>query len=305
MDLRMLCGGMALLAAALVIKLILLYTGMKEIRTQLSRCLSEETNNVIYVSGNDRHLKALAGALNRELRTLRGMRHRYQSGDRELKEAVTNISHDLRTPLAAVYGYLELLEREEIPAEAARYLGLIKNRADAMRRLTGELFVYAVALAEDDAAFPDDAEKRENVTVNRVLCDSLLAWYDIFRERQIEPEIIIPEAPVVCCVDPEDLSRVFGNLLDNVAKYSDGDLRVELTADGVVTFCNRAAKLDTVTVGRLFDRFYTVETGRGATGLGLAIAKLLAERMGANLAAEYDAGVLTMRLTLGHTVLFL
>lgn len=305
MFLWILCGSMAALAGALAVKLILLYRGMEEICTQFSERLAEETNNVIYVSGNDRHLKAHAAALNRELRTLRGMRQRYQSGDKELKEAVTNISHDLRTPLTAIYGYLELLEREKMTAEAARYLGLIKNRADAMRRLTGELFAYTVARTKDETVFSDDAGKRENVTVNHVLCDSLLAWYDRFKERQIEPELIIPEAPVVCHVNPDDLKRVFGNLLENAAKYSDGDLRVELMPDGTVTFRNRAAALDTVTVGRLFDRFYTVETGSVSTGLGLAIARLLAERMGAELAAEYDAGVLTMRLKLGPAALIL
>lgn len=300
-----LCGSMAAFAGALVIKIILLYRGMEEICAQLAQRLSEETNNVIYVSGSDRHLRALATELNRDLRTLRDRRQRYQSGDRELKETVTNISHDLRTPLTALYGYLELLEKEEMTAEAARYLNLIKNRAEAMRRLTGELFAYSVAVTEDGAALKSGAGEREDVAVDRVLCDSILAWYEVFRERRIEPEIIIPEEPVVCRVAPEDLRRVFGNLLDNAAKYSDGDLRVELTADGTVTFCNRAAKLDRVTVERLFDRFYTVETGRGSTGLGLAIARLLAERMGAELTAEYDAGALTMRLKFNPDTLLL
>ena len=92
------------------------------------------------------------------------------------------------------------------------------------------------------------------------------------------------------------LNRVFGNILNNALKYSGGDLDIALTSEGVITFTNAAPGLDEVQVGRLFDRFFTVEAARNATGLGLAIAKTLVERMGGAIDAAYGAGRLNIRV---------
>lgn len=313
------CIAAVAVVIVLVIKIIFLYHGMREIGRQFGDRLSGDTNNVIYVSGNDRHLKAFAGQINRELGILYDRRRKYQNGDRELKEAVTNISHDLRTPFTAIYGYLELL-RAELEPEAVHacasgcvprnvpctetvthYLAQIQNRADAMRELTEELFRYSVILAEQEK---DAGEKMaEAVSLNRILADCLLSYYDIFRQNQIEPEVTIPDEEVVRTLDAGALKRVFCNILDNAVKYSKSGIPdqnpkicVALCPDGTITFQNSAQNLDRVSVERLFDRFYTVETGRNATGLGLSIAKLLTERMGGSIAAEYEGGGLTIRI---------
>ena len=89
-------------------------------------------------------------------------------------------------------------------------------------------------------------------------------------------------------LDAAALRRVFDNILSNAAKYTDGDLSVRLTQDGRVTISNRAQKLDRVQAGRLFERFFTVETASGSTGLGLSIAKLLTEKMGGHISAAYE-----------------
>lgn len=282
--------GCAVIAVIILfIKIILLYKGIEEISTEFEERINEDTNNVIYVSGNDRWLKALAENINKELRALRSKRYKYQNGDRELKEAVTNISHDLRTPLTAIYGYLELLKKEQIESTVRHYLDQIQNRADALKYLTEELFQYSIILSVEE-------EKREAVILNRVLENSLLSCYDIFHKHGIEPEIIIPDKEVMRYLDEGALKRIFNNILDNAIKYSKGDLRVELSEDGTITFCNSAENLDKVSVERLFDRFFTVETGRSATGLGLAIARLLSERMKGRITANYSSGMLTIFL---------
>ena len=93
-------------------------------------------------------------------------------------------------------------------------------------------------------------------------------------------------------MDAAALRRVFDNILSNAVKYSDGDLTVSLLPDGTVTFSNRAPSLSRVEAARLFDRFYTVEAARSSTGLGLSIARLLTEKMGGTITAEYEAGTL-------------
>ncbi len=277
------------IAIGCVVKIIFLYKDLDEIRNELHERLSEDTNNVIYVAGTDRHLKAFAKSLNQELGILYDLRRRYQNGDKELKEAVTNISHDLRTPLTAIYGYLELLESEPKTETTTHYLSQISDRADALRTLTEELFRYSVTASVQ-------GEKKERIVLNRVLEESLLSYYDIFCKNKIEPQIEIPEEPVIRFLDAGALKRIFQNILDNAVKYSAYQFRVCLLADGTILFQNKTDKLDNISVERLFDRFYTVETGRNATGLGLAIARLLTERMGGSISAQFKENELTIRI---------
>lgn len=306
----------AMAVIVLAVKMIFLYKDLAEISRQFQERLKEDTNNVIYVSGNDRYIKSFAEEINEALGILYDRRRRYQNGDRELKEAVTNISHDLRTPLTAIYGYLELLEAESKSESVERYLVQIRNRTDAMRVLTEELFRYSVILSvtrtgtesQKPAVDTGLASDKERVVLNHFLADCLLSYYDIFRQNRIEPEVRIAEEEVVRFLDTRALRRIFCNILDNAVKYSkpvpcsDGTrmaqavLSVEMLSDGTITFRNSAQNLDWVSVERLFDRFYTVETGRNATGLGLSIAKLLTERMGGSISAAYTDGMLEIGL---------
>lgn len=124
----------------------------------------------------------------------------------------------------------------------------------------------------------------------------MLSFYGAMREKGIEPEIHLPEKPLVRELDAAALNRVFSNIISNALKYSEGDFSLSMEADGCITFSNTAKTLDPVAVGRLFDRFYTVEAGRNSTGLGLSIAKLLTERMDGSIQAEYQEGKLRIRV---------
>lgn len=286
----LLCGALAALALALLVKLFLLQKGLDDIAAQLGERISTDTNNLVFLSARDPHARKLAAELNIQLKQLRRLRQKYENGDRELKEAVTNVSHDLRTPLTAICGYLELLERRGSDPDAARYLTLIGERVEAMKRLTDELLRYSVAAGREDAL------TLEPVDLNGAVEAAAASFYGAFVKRGISPQVSLPEERVTSMLDRAALSRVLGNLLSNALKYSGGDLRMELSTDGVITLSNDAPGLDEVTVGRLFDRFYTVETGRGSTGLGLSIAKALTEHMGGSIDARYEAGRLWMVL---------
>ena len=97
-------------------------------------------------------------------------------------------------------------------------------------------------------------------------------------------------------LDSAALSRIFGNILSNAVKYSAGDLRAALTEDGVVTFTNSAPGITPILAEKLFDRYFTVETGQGSTGLGLAIARHLAEEMGGAVTASCEDEILCVRV---------
>lgn len=282
----LLCGVLLLIILAQWLKARGVQRGLDEILSQIGERLGEDTNNLLFLSTRDRHVRRLASELNGQLKLLRAQRRKYQSGDRELKEAVTNISHDLRTPLTAICGYLQLLDREDLPEPAGRYLSLIGERVRTLRLLTEELFRYSVVLSTEEELHP------EELSLNGALEEAIAAFYAALAGRGIVPVIEITEQPVIRRLDRGALSRILGNILGNALKYSGGDLRIALLASGELLFENTAAGLDEVQVGRLFDRFFSVETGHESTGLGLAIARALAERMGGAASASYSGGKL-------------
>lgn len=278
----------------LIWKICMFRKSIKEIETSFAEKIEQETNTLICISSNDAVINHLAASLNEQLSRLREKELRFAQGDLELKNAITNISHDLRTPLTAICAYLELSEQEEKSDNCSRYLAIIKERAEMMIKLTEELFRYSVVLAENG----QQEQKEEPVVVNAVLEESIAAFYTAFTERGIVPDIAITNEKVVRNLDPSALSRIFSNLLNNALKYSDGDLSICMTADGTITFTNSAEKLDEIQVGKLFDRFYTVEAARKSTGLGLSIARTLAEQMHGAVSASYEDGKLSMTVRL-------
>ena len=181
------------------------------------------------------------------------------------------------------------MEREEKTEVVARYLSQIENRAQALKALTDELFRYALA-ASVAALSPQPLELRA------ALEEALLSCYGALHQRGITPALSLPDRPVRRTLDPEALSRILHNILSNALKYSDGDLSVTMTEEGVITFRNAAQHLTPIAVGRLFDRYYTVESAQSSTGLGLSIAKALTERMGGRISAAYEDGSLEIRL---------
>lgn len=274
-----LCGVLAVSDLILLCRIFSLHRGIKEICQQFAQRLNEDTNTLIYVSSRDPRIRQLAAQLCVQLRLLRRQRHRYENGDRELKEAVTNISHDLRTPLTAISGYLELAEQEEQSESLKHYLAQIRSRTEAMKDLTEELFRYSVSISS--------AKLRPvPLQLGRVLEESLASAYTLLAEAGIEPVIRIPDTPIWRTLDETALSRILSNILSNAAKYSKGDLTVCLRPDGQITFSNSAPGLTPVMTERLFDRFYTVETARHSTGIGLSIARALTEQLGGTITAS-------------------
>lgn len=279
----------------LSIDLILLHKDLREVTAEISDKLRIDTNSPISVSSHNRSVRSFASDINAQLQVLHRQRQKLQNGDAELKTAITNVSHDLRTPLTAICGYLDLLEQEPQTEKAVRYLTVIRERTNAMRNLTEELFQYSML----NANAPQGS--REVVCINDILEQSLAASFELLVQHGITPDIQLSAQPVLRSLDKEMLLRVFDNILGNAVKYSGGDLQVALTTDGVISFTNTAPDLTHVQAEQLFDRFFTVSSAGSATGLGLSIAKLLTEKMDGQIHAVYSDGKLCIRVSFSLT----
>ena len=277
-------AALALAVVALGLYLISLRGALKEVAQELADKLQTDTNTLISLSSGDRAVRALAAQMNTQLQVLRQERLKLQHGDAERKAAITNVSHDLRTPLTAICGYIDLLEQEPLPERPRRYLKILRERTETMRTLTEELLRYCVSTAAEEELTPVPLDLRA------VLEQSLAGLYGTLTRRSIQPRIELPEGPVSRDLDPAALRRIYDNILSNAAKYSAGDLTVRLGPDGTALFENSAGSLDPVQVQRLFDRYFTVQSASGSTGLGLSIARQLTQRMGGSIRADFRDG---------------
>lgn len=286
------CAALAVLATYFALRFAALKISLREIAAQAEEKLRECSNTPVAPQSRSREVRRLSALLTEQLDELIAARRRYEEGDKELRRAVTNVSHDLRTPLTSAAGYIGILGRSGLDEKQAELLDVVRGRIEAMKKLTEELLAYTVILsAEGEPA-------SETVCVNDLLEDSLTQFFVAFVERGIEPKIDICSERVLRRADRTDLSRIFGNVISNAVRYSGGDFSATLTARGEAVFENAAPQLDEVSAAKLFDRFFTVENARGSVGLGLSIARALAEKMGGSARAEYAGGRLRIIIKL-------
>ena len=279
---------------ALLLKIFYMRKAIREIKRGFSEKLYTDTNTPIMLSSHDKLVSSLANDINVELKELQKQKHRYIQGDKELKNAITNISHDLRTPLTTICGYLSLLDKEEKSEHIARQLSIIKNRTFALKQLVEELFRYTTIISDTENSVYTET------VINNVLEDCISSYYAIFKEKGITPNINLCEQKIVRSVDKTALLRIFNNIIDNAIKYSEGDLTISLFENGKIVFSNHTSDLNEIQIGKLFDRFYTVNTARKSTGLGLSIAKALIEKMDGNISADYSNNVLSIIIKLNE-----
>ncbi len=262
-----------------IMKIYIMKKSMKEIAVSFSNILQSDTNTLITITTKDKDIKKLANEINRELKKLRKQQLQYQNGNQELKRIITNISHDMRTPLTAIRGYIELLRENK--EEQEKYLKIIDRKTNELTVLTEQLFDFSKTMDVETKI------EKEECCLNELLEEALANDYTIFKENNIEPKVEICAEKVYRNLDKHTIIRIFENILSNAGKYSNGDFKVVLYKEGKITFSNKATSLDATTVQKIFDRYFTVENAKKSTGLGLSIAKQLVELNGGNISAKF------------------
>ncbi|MBR5421578.1 MAG: HAMP domain-containing histidine kinase [Lachnospiraceae bacterium] len=274
----------------LFLRLFILRASLKELGRDYSEHAGLDSNTLLGVSCRDRGLCELASRMNDSLRQMRQSYQLYKQGDKRMRDMLTNVAHDIRTPLTAIGGYLELAQRLDQSAEMRKYLDIVGERVRYMKNLAEELFEY---LLIRDMEAPAD---KQDVFLNQLLEDTLMSYYPQLTEKGIEPRVEITEQRIMRKLDPLYTRRVLNNLISNAMKYSAGDLFVRLTETGTLEISNRTEELSPIQVSRLFDRYYTVENAQSGTGLGLSIVRTLLDKMGATAEGEYKDGRLLIRV---------
>lgn len=278
----------------LILKIAILKGSIRQIRREFKERDELNSSAKIGISFRDADLCGLTDDLNKTLEKMRKKYNLYVQGDSEVKQTIGNASHDIRTPLTAIIGYLELAKgKMQAGEDITSYLDIIENRARYMKELTDELFEFSGIIGDNDR----EEFQTEEIEINRVLEDSIIDYYSVLSENGIEPLVEITEEPVVRSLNRHVLERIFANLLSNAVKYSQGDLKITLAGSGEIIFENYAPEITEIQVQQLFDRFYTLRTGRNSTGLGLAIARNLVTQLNGTIAAKRIEKNLVIRIS--------
>ena len=210
----------------------------------------------------------------------------YRRQEQAIRQQIANVSHDLRTPLTSILGYLQLLEGEGLTAEERReYLSIVQGRARALQSMI--VSFYDLSRLEG-GEYP---LSRERVDLYHVLSQLVAEFYNDFTDFDMTVEL--REGLPTVTADPAGVLRVFTNLIRNALEHGRKRMSILLYQEGgevVSVFANDAPGLAPEDVEHVFDRFFTADkmrTGQ-STGLGLAIVKALVERMGHTVSAELE-----------------
>lgn len=239
----------------------------------------------ISISSNDKDIEALVNKINYLYDENEKINIKVKKTDTELKESIANMSHDLRTPLTSIMGYVELLKDESISeAEKKEYLDIIDKRTKRLKKLISEFYDLS-RLETNEYKF--DLEK---VDLRALLSENMALYYNDFIEMHIEPELNLAEVSNIVS-DKEVVMRIFDNLTNNILKHGCGKVKISLKQekDYIITeFSNYAPYINEENIDKIFHRFYTDDKSRNTnnTGLGLSITKNFVEQLGNEIEAK-------------------
>lgn len=286
----------AALAAALA-WVILLKRDIRQLSQKLSDISDIDTNAQLTTQTFDSDIATLTNSINKSLERSRRDLLDKARAEAALKRAITNISHDLRTPLTSALGYLQMLESSELDAQTkTRYTETIKGRLEALSDLMNNLFELTRII---EGSVTIDIQK---VNICNTVRDTLSASFAELDGKGFTVETDIPDAPVMWMCDEDALRRALQNLIKNVCAHGKEYLRIDVK-DTYISITNRAEGLDELDTQQIFERFYTADASRTSknTGLGLAIAKELTERMGGSISASVNEDIFSVQIKLNST----
>lgn len=294
---KLLVTALVIIILILAFLIFLLRLEILKINDRLKR-LDFESNQLLEINLFDRSVNTLTETLNEQIIEQRAYRIAVMNREQELKETISNISHDLRTPLTAIIGYLQLLEREELSKNQAESIKILLEKSLTMKNLTQAFFELSY--------FDSQLTETELVRINlsNLLIDELLKESVNFDSSTIEPQLKIQEDCFVL-TDKKLLTRVLQNLIVNVLQHGQEKVIVELTQKEktVLKISNKYKAGTKIDTQRIFQRYYVAdsnETNR-SNGLGLAIVELLCHRLGIKIKAVVDPEYFTICLEVPST----
>lgn len=280
-------GGLTALIIVLLIWIIIIKRNIYEVAEELAKTRDEEYNRHVRVTLTDKSVEKLAAEINKNIDYQKSLKLETEQSRQSIKQSVSDIAHDLRTPLTVIKGNLQMLEKEELSPKARENLRISEQKADTLKEMVDEFFEMSVLESDSSSVI------LEKIDIVGFLAEFVIENETLIREKGLTPEINFPERSIYVKADRKMLGRVFSNLMTNILKYAEESFF--LTVEGVDEGCsillgNKVRDPEAIDVERIFDRTYRADKARsvGGAGLGLYIAKLLVEKQKGTIDARPD-----------------
>lgn len=273
---------------------------IKEICSGLNEIAKGKLECKIRENGKD-ELQLIAVNINNMAEELERKIENERRLEQSKQDLITNVAHDLRTPLTNIIGYIEIIREGSYKSEneLLKYVDIISKKAEGLKKLINDLFMYTKL---------SSGRVKLNISkfsINELIEQLIDEYIDLFESNNLRLIDDLTSETIVVNGDPDKLARIFDNLFTNAIKYSikPSEVNLKLIKKGervVISISNICDNLDEEDINNLFERFYMVDKSRSenenSSGLGLAISKTIAELHNGNLTADYKDGVITFNL---------
>ncbi len=282
---------LSIISVSLVIYIILNHHAYGKMYRDMKYSNAVNDERELRVNSNFKNETLIANEFNKLILRIKDIRKLSDTQEKELRIAIENMSHDLRTPLTSIKGYLSLIkEKDDLgEEEKAECYKIIEKKIASLEQLIGGFYDLS-RLQNNDYKMYNEVIRLENV-----LFETIASNYEAFERVGIEPELNVEEDLPAVYADPFAVDRIFGNIITNAIKYSDGDLRISAYFDKrseriITEFRNKAEKVTAGEAKRLTERFFTVDRARTgqSTGIGLALVDSLLQNMNNSIDCEKE-----------------
>lgn len=282
-----LCISLSVIVLLLAIRLLLLMRALREAEKQMTAIEQQpKENRQLKAITFDRDLERLLSKINDIYLTRQKERIIYQRRETQIRREIENISHDLRTPLTSIIGYVDLMQNDELKVEEREeYLEIIKRRARVLQSFIHDFYELSRIEGENYPLF------LEKVTIQTIIAEVAVAYYHEFERKHITVELEMEENSSYIIADKIQLNRVLNNLIQNALKYANQSFLIKQYTSGnecILQFQNEKGNMSAIELDYIFDRFYCGDITRNnnSTGLGLTITKILVDKMKGTISAQ-------------------
>ena len=267
------------------------------VKQQLKRVagqMKEQRENFISVDFVDKDLEAVVIQINEMIDSIQLIKVEAAKGEQTMKDSVSMISHDMRTPLTSVIGYLQLAEKNCEEKETLQDIKIALDRAKYCNKLVNDFFELSVIDSNQHNPV------MEKVNICEVVCEEILANYLGFEEKGITPIFDQANYAVFVWADRKMLQRVIQNLISNGIKYSAGKMEFSISKDQKVLLRISTSISETVDVQKIFDKFYRADNSRNSEGIGIGlyICRKFIEDMNGDISAHMYDNMLNINIEL-------
>ena len=279
-----------ILAGIIILQFIIMWKyqrQVKDICRQLAFLMKHDSNMLINREFDMGVIGTLSDRLNELLELRRKEKEHYQEKEALIADTYTNLSHDIRTPLTSLDGYIQLMEECENIEDQKRYLSIVHDRIHSLNEMLEELFTFT--------KLKNESYRLELMPccMNRILKETVFSYYDDWVRMEIQPDIQITEEQLYIHGNRQGLRRVIQNVIKNGLDYGEKKIRIELERNqnqAVLRISNQVAHSEQINIDHVFERFYKADAARSktSTGLGLSIARELVSRMNGEIGAKIE-----------------